>query len=98
MHDLCNALYIELNVYRRGSDYRHFSFMRSIYPRGGGQLTRALEHARWRYPMQNDTTFVGVSLCMSHRRRIEENLRANEAQAPTDAVLVRAVDVGQRDN
>ena len=97
MHDLCNGLWVQLNTYRRGSDYTHYLFMRSIYPSRGGELTQALQYARERYPMQS-TAFSGVSLCVSHRRRIEVSTRANEERAPPDAVLVRAVHVGQHDN
>ena len=32
MHQLVNGLSIQVNKYRRGKDYDHFKFVKSIYP------------------------------------------------------------------
>ena len=51
MHQLANGLSIKINKYRRGKDYDHYKFVKSIYPTDNKEkLKDALQQARSRYP------------------------------------------------
>ena len=77
MHQLVNGLSIQINKYRRGKDYDHFKFVKSIYPTDDKEdLNNALRQARIRYPIAMN------GLCESGRSPAKRHLTH-----PTDALL-----------
>ncbi len=101
MHDLCNGLHITFNKFRRMDgdrppDYGHFQFVSSIYPKSNVSLETALICARGTYEARG-STFLGTTLCITHRCRLRVNANVNNTLARTDSVLVPAV-YGDKEN
>jgi len=95
MHDICNGLHITLNKFRRRdgdkpSDYAHFQFVSQLYPKHNVPLETARTWARIQYEAKG-SIFMGTTLCITHRCRIQVNAEVNNALARTDSVFVPAV-------
>jgi hypothetical protein len=95
MHDLCNGLHVELQTYYRGTDYGHFDFIGSLYPKSAEDedkvlLPRALAEARRRYPIKTCTEIAETSttLCITDAKRIQINHQRNLEHAPPNAIYV----------
>ena len=89
MHQLVNGLSIQINKYRRGKDYSHYLFVKSIYPHDQKEdLSWALQQARSRYPPKPFT--IGTTLCLTNTCRVAVNRYVNKMLAPADHVLIKA--------
>ena len=91
MHDLCNGLHITLNKFRRRErdpetqtykpgDYGHFQFVSQLYPKHNVPLETARTWARIQYEAKG-SIFMGTTLCITHRCRIQVNAEVNNALA-----------------
>jgi hypothetical protein len=89
MHQLVNGLSIQINKYRRGKDYNHYLFVKSIYPRDQKEdLQAALQQARFRYPPK--PFMIGTTLCLTNTCRVAVNRYVNKMLAPADHVMIKA--------
>ena len=94
MHDICNGLHITLNKFRRRdggkpSDYAPFQFVSQLYPKHNVPLETARTWARIQYEAKG-SIFMGTTLCITHRCRIQVNAEVNNALARTDSVFAPA--------
>jgi hypothetical protein len=96
MHDLCGGLCINLQKFRRGGDYKHFSFVGSIYPQALSAaagapvdeeraLHGALQDARAKYPVVRASGQITTTLTITNACRVAINARRNAMHAPADA-------------
>jgi hypothetical protein len=84
MHGLCGGFRVEINKYRRGTDFAHYTFVGSLY---GGDLQEALSRARETYPARG-AAFEGTTLVVDHRCRVLINEQANRRQAGAQSVYL----------
>lgn len=90
MHQLVNGLSIQINKYRRGKDYDHYRFVKSIYPYDSKEeLGSALRQARVRYPAKA-FDLTGTTLCLTNKCRVAVNEYLNKRLAPADHVMIQA--------
>jgi hypothetical protein len=89
MHQLVNGLSIQINKYRRGKDYGHYMFVKSLYPHDSKEeLGSALRQARVRYPAKT-FDLTGTTLCLTNKCRVAVNEYVNKRLAPTDHVMIK---------
>ena len=95
MHDLCNGFHIALSKFRRRDgdkpgDHGHLQFVSQIHPEHNVSFETARNWARIQYEARG-STFMGTTLCITHRCRLRVNGEINTALARSDSVLVPAV-------
>ena len=88
MHQLVNGLSIQINKYRRGKDYEHYKFVKSIYPIDTKEdMKDAVQQARDRYPIKAGVFRHGTTLCLTNKCRIAVNEYMNK-MAPANHVTI----------
>jgi len=99
MHDVCCGLHIKLEKFRRRkwnfdtedfevADFRHFSFVQSIYPVGVEELQGPVRLARARYPLFRKEGDYATTLTLTNSSRKNINERLNKRHAPASAYFV----------
>jgi hypothetical protein len=94
MHDMCNGLHITLKKFRRGDDMKHFDFVGSLYWQN---VHDALIQSLYEYELvasgDANPLIDGVTLTVSHKRRVAVNDVCNRVVRPFIEGATRFVDV-----
>jgi hypothetical protein len=94
MHDLCNGLHITLKKFRRGDDMKHFDFVGSLYWQN---VNDALFRSLFEYELvasgDANPLLDGVTLTVSHKKRVAVKDRCNRLVAPFIEGATRFVNV-----